>query len=1143
MIPAPRPQLDDESARRRIRESLGESLLVEASAGTGKTSELVRRITRVIEAGLTTIDRIAAVTFTNKAAGELKLRLRQELDQARGQAAGSDHQRSLEHAVAHLEEASIGTIHSFCAQILRERPVEAVVDPAFEELSEQEASRLYERAFRRWLEKKLGEGAPGLRRAFTRLAWRESWETWTPIEQLQAAGRQLVEWRDYRAPWEKIEFAREATIDLLVREAVELARLSGRCARANDSLAVSLRPAREFAVWVERAEAVRSRDYDTLETLLVRLFVGVRRNFRKGRGPYADGLSREEVQESTDRLLQALADFRAVANAALAGMLREEMRELVDGYGELKRRAGRLDFVDQLILSRNLLRDNRGVRSELQSRFSHLFIDEFQDTDPLQVEILLLLAADDPDESDWRRVRPAAGKLFVVGDPKQSIYKFRRADVTLYQSVRRALVERGAGLVRLARSFRAARGIQQCINAAFEPEMSGEPVAGQADYVPLEEYWPGIAGQPCVVALPVPRPYANVNITGKAIDASLPEATAAFIDWLVGESGWQVRDLEDPGRLVALAARHVCVLFRRFTQGDRDVSRDYVRALEARGIPHLVVGSKSFHQREEVETLRVALSAIEWPQDELAVFATLKGSLFAIADETLLRFHHQAGRLHPFLPLAEPAEEFQPAMEALRLLADLHRERNRRPIAETIQRLLESTRAHAGFALRPTGRQVLANVSRVCDLARAFERHGGVSFRGFVEELEAQVDHGETAEAPVLEEGADGVRLMTVHKAKGLEFPVVVLADMSARLRNREPDRYIDGERELCAMRLVRCAPKELHDHERDESAREEAEGVRVAYVAVTRARDLLVVPVTGDQEWDGWLGALNKALYPAPVRRRQARPAPGCPRFGPASVLNGPMQSGDESSVRPGLHTPRVGEHEVVWWDPALLRLRVEENLGLRQQQILAGEPESRVIEGVHSYEQWRAARDSAVLAGGRRSVEVFAASEAGQPPAGFRCEVREESLPPAADRPGGGRFGTFVHALLRDVPLDGGAAEVARLARLHGRLLGAPEEEIAAAGEAVATALRHPLLARARAADALHREFPVMARLDDGRMLEGILDLAFLERGTWHIVDFKSDAGHAERRARYHAQLQWYGLALARATGRPVEAWLLGV
>ena len=189
--------------------------------------------------------------------------------------------------------------------------------------------------------------------------------------------------------------------------------------------------------------------------------------------------------------------------------------------------------------------------------------------------------------------------------------------------------------------------------------------------------------------------------------------------------------------------------------------------------------------------------------------------------------------------------------------------------------LLEATRAHAGFVLRPGGNQILANVARVADLARTYEMTGGISFRGFVEELAAQAEKEEAAEAPVLEEDSDGVRLMTVHGAKGLEFPVVILADLTANLAAREPDQYVDGARRLSATRLLRCAPWELADHEPEESARERAEGVRVAYVAATRARDLLVVPAVGDEPFpEGWLSPLNKAIYPSRANWRQfARP------------------------------------------------------------------------------------------------------------------------------------------------------------------------------------------------------------------------------------------------------------------------------
>jgi ATP-dependent exoDNAse (exonuclease V) beta subunit len=292
------------------------------------------------------------------------------------------------------------------------------------------------------------------------------------------------------------------------------------------------------------------------------------------------------------------------------------MAELLDQYQERKRRQGKLDFVDLLCHVRDLIRNQRDARAYLQQRFRCLLVDEFQDTDPLQVEILLLLCADDPEESDWRKARPQDGKLFLVGDPKQSIYKFRRADLLLYRTIRGALKDSGVGCETLAQSYRAVPNIQQFVNAAFENEMSTDASEGHADWAELERFRPEIAGQPSVIALPVPRPYGKARLSKQAIAESLPDAIAAFIDWLLAHKSWRFGDSGEP-----LREKDIAVLFRKRNYGNVDLTRETVRALEARGIPHLLAGSKSFHRREEVETLRAALTAIEWPDDELSVFA------------------------------------------------------------------------------------------------------------------------------------------------------------------------------------------------------------------------------------------------------------------------------------------------------------------------------------------------------------------------------------------------------------------------------------------------------------------------------------------------------------------------------------------
>jgi ATP-dependent helicase/nuclease subunit A len=1118
MTPAAQPG-SDEAARQLIRTSLDENLLVEASAGTGKTTELVHRIVAVLEHGRARINTIAAVTFTHKAAGELKLRLREELDQARQRAP------VLEDALGRLEEASIGTIHSFCAQILRERPVEAGVDPSFEELNEQESARLYQKAFRAWLEKRLGEVSPGLRRAFARLTWRDSWDDSPPIEQLQWTGKKLIEWRDYPTPWRRDAFAREEEIDTLVRLVRELATMCARPRRVTDNLYKSLLPTRALAEWIERGESSRVRDYDALEARLLKL--GREMKDLKGSGAYGDGVSREELVARRDELARWIREFRSRADADLAALLREEMSGLVDEYEDRKQRGGKLDFVDLLTRVRDMIRERREVREYLQNRFTHLFVDEFQDTDPLQAEILFLLAADDPGEREWLRAKPKDGKLFLVGDPKQSIYKFRRADMVLYRDVRDGLMKNGAKLVRLTKSFRAVRNIQQFVNSAFETEMTGNAEHGHADWAPL-----GASRQdhehPSVIALPVPRPYKS-RLAKEAINRCLPDAIAGFIDWLLNESEWKFR------------ARDIAVLFRRRTQAGVDLTREYARALEARGIDHLLAGSKSFHHREEVETLRSALTAIEWPDDELSVFATLKGSLFAIPDETLLAYRHKHSRLHPFHRPEDDA--FAPLLAALKILGDLHRIRNRQPFAATVNALLEATRAHAGFVLRPGGNQILANVARVADLARVFEISGGISFRGFVEELAAQAEKEDAAEAPVLEEDSDGVRLMTVHGSKGLEFPVVILADLTANLAAREPDQFVDGARRLCAMRLLRCAPRELLENEHREAARERAEGVRVAYVAATRARDLLVVPTVGDEPFpiEGWLSPLNKAIYPSRANWRRSVIDPRCPKFGSRSILERPLEYDDqeEFSVKPGLVRPEHGEHEVIWWDPSALKLNVDAALGLRQKELLAEDDGASLA----AYREWEQERVENRARGSKPRFDVVLASQAIAPPPGEGIAVATEFTSKVEGRPGGRRFGTLVHAVLRDVELDANDAKIEQFAQSTARTIGAPMEEAEAARDAVKAALAHPVLERARSASRVHREYPILLKLAGDRVLEGIIDLAFLENDCWIVVDFKTDADLADRRTAYERQIQWYAHALAALTKIPARAVLLGV
>jgi ATP-dependent exoDNAse (exonuclease V) beta subunit len=309
----------------------------------------------------------------------------------------------------------------------------------------------------------------------------------------------------------------------------------------------------------------------------------------------------------------------------------------------------------------------------------------------------------------------------------------------------------------------------------------------------------------------------------------------------------------------------------------------------------------------------------------------------------------------------------------------------------------------------------------------------------------------------------------------------------------------------------------------------------------------------------DGWIAYLDPAVYPdAETRRRPRRPpqAPGfaaLPGFGRESVVAPPENARGGSSVAPGLHRPRAGEHDVVWWDPHALELDREEQVGLRQQRILEADTEGTAAEeGSRAHERWQARRAEALAAGGRPSLLVapvtgLAAAAPGDEPDGVSV------LDVAADRAGrphGKRFGTLVHATLAAVGVDAAPAQVRAAAEAQGRLLGATREEVAAAAVAVHAALAHPLLREAAAAGArgeLRREVPVILHLEDGTLAEGVVDLAFRESHgrdrAWVVVDFKTDRELGPRRAQYVAQVRLYARAVAAATGEPARGVLLGV
>ncbi|MBL8909984.1 MAG: UvrD-helicase domain-containing protein, partial [Archangium sp.] len=385
----------DHLERQRLLDDLDTTFVVEAAAGTGKTTVLVDRIVALIRRGRARLHEIIAVTFTEKAAGEMKLRLRTKLERVReDDKTPSEEKQRLTAALEELEVMRIGTIHGLCADLLRENPVEAGIDPLFEVSAEGESLALLEAAFERQFQALVAQPPEGVRRALRRRRRGGS----TPRLELLGAVRDLVERRDFAAMWRRDPFRRNEAIDEVVKIVEQFAlrrnQVTARRGRA-EFLDVFERCFR-FVEDLKHREGVSPRDYDGLEHQLRELGSGKFDWERRATNvKFDDNVPQHEVINERTATYNALQRFSRLADADLSACLHAELRPIVDSYQVEKSRAGVLDFVDLLLLTRNLLRDHQSVRAKLQRAVKHVFVDEFQDTDPLQSEIVLLLSADD----------------------------------------------------------------------------------------------------------------------------------------------------------------------------------------------------------------------------------------------------------------------------------------------------------------------------------------------------------------------------------------------------------------------------------------------------------------------------------------------------------------------------------------------------------------------------------------------------------------------------------------------------------------------------------------------------------------------------------------------------------------------------
>lgn len=836
--------LPDAEARRRIAEELDHSLVVVAGAGTGKTTALVGRVVELVRRGAP-LRELAVITFTEAAAAELRVRLAEALAAARDAEPAN---RTLASAVEEVDEAAVCTLHAFAQRILVEHALAAGLPPGFDVLDELSDRAEVEARLADFTDRLLDdpEAQSMLLRGFVlglgeASMFELAWCLHTHWDRLEDGGLERIEAARPRPDaWPAVDVAP-------VLAAVDRAlAMGGWCCEADDLLLGHLHGPLTQAHTVLVAAA---HDEQAALPLLVRL-PGF--GFTRGRREHWDGHI-GEVRQACAEAESARRDLLAEVRAPVLAELLARLARFTTECAHQRAVEGRLTFHDLLVHARRLLRTDEAARGALRRRYRWLLVDEFQDTDPLQVELAAWLASAVEGGGDLGDARP--GAMFVVGDPKQSIYRFRRADIELFEQVTAAVGEE----VVLGANFRSVPGIVRFVNTLF-PELFGyRPEPGQAVYHPLAAVRRGMPGHPGTSAVqlslagmgtgepdPVDVAPAPVVVLGGAVEGSLGEvrrAGAADLALAVRRAlseSWPVSDADDPA-CPPRPARWSDVAVLIPTRTSLGVLEE---AFDDAGIPYRLEGAALLWGSEEVGDVLAALAAADEPSDAVAVLAALRSPGLACGDDDLVGWHAAGGSWDP--RAAAPAgTERHPVTRAMAVLDDLHR---RRWWSEPSALVMAATEALNGYALafahrRP--RQGFQRLSWLADQARLFDETVGGSLHDFLRWAELQREgDGRTASLGPPEADDDAVRVMTVHGAKGLEFPVVALAGLERDdITGYRAEAVLwrpDGEAEVGLGLNLRSGGYEAAlaaDRELDRLER-----VRLLYVAMTRARDHLVL-------------------------------------------------------------------------------------------------------------------------------------------------------------------------------------------------------------------------------------------------------------------------------------------------------------
>lgn len=1055
---APAPA--DRAARAVIRDELGANLFVDASAGTGKTTELVERVVGLLRSGRAEPGQIAAITFTDAAAAELRHRVRSRLE-ACVATPGEDPDGQLARALARIDEAAFTTLHAFAQRLLAEHPLEAGLPPRFEVRSEVDDAVAFERRWEVFLGTLLDDAgvAGGLRRGL---------DLGLKLSALRDLAEEFGDLLPRPGPAPPLPRPEAEGILAALEQALAL---RAACSAPQDKLLGHLET---VAAPLRATLAGAASDTAVVQVLAeapkLSSTVGAQGHWGGCKPAVLSLLA--QAQDALDAELGRQRD-------AVTGALAVPVAAFVAEEALARQRAGSLRYHDLLVLARDLLTTVPSVRRSLRRRFRVLLLDEFQDTDPLQIEIAVLLASAHAAGRPWQDAEPEDGHLFVVGDPKQSIYRFRRADITVYQRAKRDL---GMRHLTLTRNFRCAPGIAAWVNAAFGALLGDGEADAQPAYSPLVAERDPVSERPSVQRFGGPWDERTQAVREREA-ADVAVAVQRILD-----EGWTVQDPAG-GEPRAVRPRDIAILVRRHA-----TVRMLERTLGDAGLPYRIESKSLVYATDEVRDLVTLLSAIDDPADEVAVVAALRHPALGCDDRALLAWRTAGGTWDPNdePPRGLPAGE--PVGPGMALLRELHERRWAFSPGGLVEHVIGALHLVELAATRSRPRDRWRRLRFLADQAHAFADAGG-HLRGFLRWVRRQEDADVRVDEYLVDEpDDDAVRITTIHGAKGLEYPIVVLlgldGDTTRLPRNPRvlpapdgtPSYSLGGKLQSTSWPEARDA--ETHRHGLEE--------VRLLYVGATRARDHLLV-------------SLQHA--------RRSRCS--------AAAL---------------LAIPELEEH----WTPLSLDVAPPPTA---PPPPATANPPARAARTREEFDAWRAERRALSRQISRPTTlaptaiaEALAASGGGarttDPPA------------PAHEQDGAVRrgraataFGRAVHATLQTVDLDD-PADLDDIARAQAALEGLPAAaEVAALARAAlgAGALRAALAAARR-----WRELYVGARVED-IIVEGYCDLVHTDGDGLVVVDYKTDqlGGRTaqEAVARYHPQLAAYALVLEAALGLPVH------